>query len=198
MKLSIASNNAHKIQEIKAILGRRFDQVLSMREAGLDMEIEENGTTFQQNALIKARAVAEATGCAALADDSGLSVDALDGAPGVYSARYAGVHGDDEANNDKLLQQMQPVADGHRGAAYHCVMALVRPDGTELTAEGSCRGEILRQRQGTGGFGYDPLFFLPEYGCTMAQLTPQQKNAMSHRFRALVALEKQLDEEKEG
>ncbi len=195
MKLIIASNNAHKIREIKAILGGRFDQVLSMREAGLEMEIEENGTTFRENALIKAHAVADATGCAALADDSGLSVDALDGAPGVYSARYAGMHGDDEANNDKLLREMQHVPDGQRQGAYHCAMALVRPDGTELVAEGSCAGEILRARQGKGGFGYDPLFFLPAYNCTMAELSPEQKNAMSHRFQALIALEKQLDEE---
>ena len=195
MKLIIASNNAHKIREIKAILGGRFDQVLSMQEAGLDMEVEENGTTFRENALIKARAVAGAAGCAALADDSGLSVEALNGAPGVYSARYAGTHGDDEANNDKLLREMQDVPDGQRGAAYHCAIALVRPGRGELVAEGGCPGVILRKRQGSGGFGYDPLFFLPEYGCTMAQLTSQQKNTMSHRFRALIALEKLLGEE---
>ena len=195
MKLIIASNNAHKIKEIKSILGNRFDEILSMREAGLDMDIEENGTTFCENALIKARAVAEATGCAALADDSGLAVDALGGAPGVYSARYAGEHGDDEANNDKVLAEMADVPDGERGAAYHCVIALVRPGMRELTADGACQGWLLRQRQGTGGFGYDPLFFLPEFDRTMAQLTPEEKNSMSHRFRALEALVKLLDQE---
>jgi len=196
MKLIIASNNAHKIKEIKAILGERFDEILSMREAGLDMDIEENGMTFCENALIKARAVAEATGCAALADDSGLAVDALEGAPGVYSARYAGEHGDDEANNDKVLAEMENVPEGERGAAYHCVIALVRPGKQELTADGACHGYLLRYRQGTGGFGYDPLFYIPEFNRTMAQLTPEEKNSMSHRYRALEALVKLLDQEK--
>ena len=195
MKLIIASNNGHKIKEIKAILGERFDEILSMREAGLDMEIEENGTTFAENAMIKACAVSEATGCAALADDSGLAVDALNGAPGVYSARYAGEHGNDEANNDKVLEELINVPDGQRGAAYHCVIALVRPGMKALSADGSCRGEMLRYRQGNGGFGYDPLFYLPEFDRTMAELTPEEKNSMSHRFRALEALVKLLDQE---
>jgi XTP/dITP diphosphohydrolase len=195
MKLIIASNNEHKIREIKAILQDRFREILSMEEAGLLMDIEETGVTFRENALIKARAVAEASGCAALADDSGLMVDALNGAPGVYSARYCGVHGNDEANNDKLLERMAGVPAWRRGAGYWCAMALVRPGMEDRVAEGSCRGRILEQRRGSGGFGYDPLFYLPEFDCTMAQLTPGQKNAISHRYRALVKLEEMLEEE---
>ena len=197
MKLIIASNNTHKIQEIKAILKERFPEILSMEEAGLFMEIEETGTTFGENALIKARAVAEATGCAALADDSGLMVDALHGEPGVYSARYAGGHGDDEANNDKLLGKMAGMPRLQRGGAYWCAMALVRPGMAELVAEGSCQGQILEKRQGNGGFGYDPLFYLPKLGRSMAELEPGEKNAISHRYRALVKLDELLKQEKQ-
>ena len=191
MKLIIASNNAHKLIEIRAILGDHFGEILSLREAGIDHETVEDGTTFMENALKKAREIAGISGCCALADDSGLCVDALDGGPGIYSARFAGVHGDDEANNDLLLEKLRDVED--RGAYYTCAMALVYPDGRELTAEGYLFGEIGTERRDSNGFGYDPLFILPERGCTTAELSPEEKNAISHRANALHALVKQLE-----
>ena len=191
MKLIIASNNTHKLIEIKAILGNHFGEILSMREAGIEHETVEDGETFLQNAEKKAREIAEISGCCALADDSGLCVDALGGAPGIYSARFAGVHGDDEANNDLLLEKLSGAAD--RRAHYTCAMALVFPDGRELTAEGYRYGEIGTERKGTNGFGYDPLFVLPERGCTTAELSPEEKNAISHRANALHELVKKLE-----
>lgn len=188
MTLIIASNNAHKVREIGAMAAGRFERVLTMKEAGLDLDVEETGSTFQENALLKAQAVANAAGQAALADDSGLEVFALGGEPGVYSARYCGWHGDDEANNRKLLERMASVPDGRRAARYVCAVALVRPGLKTLTAWGECPGVILREPRGHGGFGYDPLFYLPELHCTMAELTPEQKNAISHRHHALQAL----------
>ena len=192
MKLILASNNAHKLEEIRAILGPWFEEIQSLREAGIDHETVEDGKTFMENAIKKAREIAELSGCCALADDSGLCVDALDGAPGLYSARFSGVHGDDEANNDLLLKKLEGVPDAERGAHYTCAVALVYPDGKTLTAEGYLYGVIGHERRGTGGFGYDPLFFLPDYGCTTAQLPPGGKNTISHRAKALHALEKQL------
>ena len=192
MKLIIASNNAHKLQEIRAILGDYFGEILSMREAGIEHETVEDGETFLQNAVKKAREIAEIAGCCALADDSGLCVDALGGAPGIYSARFAGVHGDDEANNDLLLEKLKDAE--NRGAHYTCAMALVYPDGRLVTAEGEFYGEIGYERRGTNGFGYDPLFYLPERGCTTAELSPEEKNAISHRAIALKRLVEKLEE----
>ena len=194
MKLIIASNNAHKLIEIKAILGDHFGEILSMREAGIEHETVEDGNTFLENAVKKAREIAQISGCCALADDSGLCVDALDGAPGIFSARFAGVHGDDEANNDLLLEKLKDRKD--RGAHYSCAMALVYPDGRVLTAEGYLYGEIGYERRGHNGFGYDPLFVLPERGCTTAELSPEEKNAISHRANALHALVEKLEEQK--
>ena len=191
MKLIIASNNTHKLTEIKQSLGNYFGEILSMREAGIDHETVEDGETFMQNALKKAREIAEISGCCALADDSGICVDALDGAPGIFSARFAGVHGDDEANNDLLLEKLRNVTD--RRAHYTCAMALVYPDGRELTAEGYLYGEIGFERRGSNGFGYDPLFVLSERGCTTAQLSPEEKNAISHRANALHLLVEKLE-----
>ena len=193
MKLIIACNNKHKLEEIKAILGDHFAEIQSMAEAGIEHETVEDGETFMENAVKKAREIAEISGCCALADDSGLCVDALDGGPGIYSARFSGVHGDDEANNDLLLKKLEGRDD--RGAHYTCAMALVYPDGRTLTAEGYLYGEIGHERRGTGGFGYDPLFYLPERGCTTAELPPGGKNAISHRAKALHALVRQLNEE---
>ena len=190
MRLIIASNNKHKLEEIKAILGDHFGEILSMREAGIEHETVEDGETFLENAVKKAREIAEISGCCALADDSGLCVDALDGAPGIYSARFAGVHGDDEANNDLLLEKLKDT--DNRGAHYTCAMALVYPDGKLVTAEGYLYGEIGHERAGSNGFGYDPLFVLPERGCTTAQLSPEEKNAISHRANALHELVKKL------
>ena len=190
MKLIIASNNAHKLVEIKAILGSLFDEILSMREAGIEHETIEDGSSFMENAVKKAKEIAELSGCCALADDSGICVDALDGAPGIYSARFCGHHGDDEANNRLLLKKLEGRED--RGAHYTCAIALVYPDGRQVCAEGYMYGQIGYEEKGENGFGYDPLFFLPEYGCTAAQLSPEQKNQISHRASALHALLAQL------
>jgi XTP/dITP diphosphohydrolase len=193
MKLIIASNNAHKLEEIRAILGDSFEEILSLREAGIDHETVEDGQTFLENAEKKAREIMEISGCCALADDSGLCVDALDGAPGIYSARFSGVHGDDKANNRVLLQKMQGVED--RSAHFTCAMVLVRPDGSAVRAEGYFYGQIAFEEAGENGFGYDPLFYLPERGCTSAQLSPAEKNAVSHRAQALQKLLALLREE---
>ena len=191
MKLIIASNNEHKLIEIRQILGAHFGEILSMREAGIEHETVEDGSTFMENALKKAREVAELSGCCALADDSGLCVDALDGAPGIYSARFAGVHGDDEANRQHLLELMKDKTD--RGAHFTCAMALVWPDGRTVTAEGYIYGEITHEKRGSNGFGYDPLFLVPELGRTTAELEPEHKNAISHRAEALHALVGKLE-----
>ncbi len=193
MRLIIASNNAHKLIEIREILGGEFDDILSMREAGIDHETVEDGSTFMENAEKKAREIAEISGCCALADDSGLCVDALDGAPGIFSARFSGVHGDDEANNRLLLQKLEGVQ--NRGAHYTCAMVLARPDGSIVEAEGYLYGEIAHEEVGSNGFGYDPLFYLPERGCTTAQISSEEKNAISHRANALRELLKKLREE---
>lgn len=190
MKLIIASNNAHKLVEIKAILGDYFEEVLSLREAGIDHDTVEDGTTFMENALKKAREIAEISGCCALADDSGICVDALDGAPGIYSARFSGVHGDDKANNRLLLEKLEGAES--RKAHYTCAIALVKPDGSAVTAEGYLHGEIGFEEVGENGFGYDPLFILPERGCTTAQISSEEKNAISHRAVALKELVEKL------
>lgn len=190
-RLVIASNNPHKVREIQAILGGVFAGIVPMAGAGLDMDVAETGNTFAENAALKARAVANAAGCWALADDSGLCVDALGGAPGVYSARWSG--GGDEDNNEKLLREMEGRA--NRSAHYACAMALAGPDGAVLTAEGRCEGAIGFERRGKGGFGYDPLFVLPGSGRTMAELTDEEKNAISHRGLALMALIDKMREE---
>ncbi len=191
-RLIVASNNGNKLKEFTAILGGRF-QIVSMHDAGVDADIEETGATFEENALIKAHYVAQATGCAAIADDSGLAVDALNGAPGVYSARYCGRHGDDEANNDLLLQNLKDVP-APRKARYVAAIALVRPGKPDIVRRGECGGEILFERRGNGGFGYDPLF-LCETGETFAQITPEVKNAISHRRRGIEAVLRALEEE---
>ena len=191
-KLIVASNNKNKLKEFAAILGSRYE-IVSMREAGIDADIEENGTTFEANALIKAEYVAKVTGCAAIADDSGLEVDALGGAPGVYSARYCGRHGDDEANNDLLLEHLKNVP-APRTGRYVAAIALVRPGKAAIVRRGTCDGEILFERRGTGGFGYDPLFVC-ETGETFAEVSAETKNAISHRKRGIEAVVRALEEE---
>ena len=191
-RLIVASNNANKLKEFEAILGGRY-RIVSMREAGIDADIEENGTTFEENALIKAEYVAKATGSAAIADDSGLEVDALGGAPGVYSARYCGRHGDDEANNDLLLANLRDVP-APRTGRYVAAIALVRPGRAPIIRRGTCDGEILFERRGQGGFGYDPLFQC-ETGETFAEVSMETKNAISHRKRGIMAVLAALKEE---
>ena len=193
-KLVLASNNFGKLRELRAMLGDRFD-VRSMREMGVEADVEETGETFEENALIKARALMQMTGCATLADDSGLCVDALGGRPGVYSARFCGVHGDDEANNDLLLKEMDAVPDGQRGAHYGCALALCRPGHADMTVYGRCDGRILRARDGEGGFGYDPLFWSDDLQMSFGQADAESKNRISHRARAIEALIRALETE---
>ena len=190
MKLIIASNNAHKLVEMKAILGEYFEEILSLKEAGIDHETVEDGTTFLENAEKKAREISEISGCCAIADDSGVCVDALDGAPGIYSARFCGHHGDDEANNRLLLEKLKN--EENKKAHYTCAIVLVYPNGKTISAEGYLHGEITENRAGANGFGYDPYFYLPEYGCTTAELDPEVKNKISHRGNAIRALVEKL------
>ena len=197
MKLIIASNNAHKVSEIKAILGCFYDEILSLREAGIDMDVVEDANTFEGNALKKAREVfAVADADAVLSDDSGLMVDALGGAPGVYSARYAGEGHDDAANNAKLLDALKDVPGEKRTARFRTSVALIRRGMPAVTANGSVEGVILRYPQGENGFGYDPLFYYEPLKKSFAQLTPEEKNSVSHRRRALESLCDKLRAEK--
>lgn len=188
----MATGNPGKIREIARMLENLGIDVVAQSEFGVT-DADETGATFAENSLIKAQHAVAATGLPAIADDSGLSVDALDGAPGVYSARYAGPACDDEANNDKLLAELEGVED--RTAAFHCVATFVEPGGAApLVAHGEWRGSILRARQGDGGFGYDPLFFVPDCGCSSAELEADQKNARSHRGQALRKLVELLEQ----
>ena len=181
-KVVMATGNPGKIREIARLLDGLGIDIVAQSEFGV-ADAEETGTTFAENSLIKARHAAAATGLPAIADDSGLVVDALGGAPGVYSARYAGPECDDEANNFRLLAALEGVED--RTAAFHCIASYVEPAGETLVAEGIWRGSILHAGQGDGGFGYDPLFFVPDCGCSSAELSSEQKNRRSHRGQAL-------------
>ncbi|HHL39754.1 MAG TPA: XTP/dITP diphosphatase [Deltaproteobacteria bacterium] len=185
MKLVIATRNPGKAREIKAILSDADLTVLTLDDfPGLELP-PEDGATFEENALIKARHVAERTGLAALADDSGIEVDALGGRPGVYSARYAGPGATDEENNRKLVEELRGVDEARRTARYRCVVALVTPEGLEKTFSGAFEGRIVLEPRGSGGFGYDPYFFVPSRRMTAAQLPPDEKNRLSHRAEAL-------------
>ncbi|MBQ2714265.1 MAG: RdgB/HAM1 family non-canonical purine NTP pyrophosphatase [Clostridia bacterium] len=184
MKLIIASNNKHKIIEIKSILGDTFEEILSQKEAGFEGEAEENGATFAENSYIKAKEIADKfPGYATLADDSGLAVDALGGEPGVNSARYCGEHGNDGANNEKLLTVLKN--EKNRKAKFVCAITLILPDGKVLTTEGETEGEIIHTLEGTGGFGYDPLFLSKDLAKTFGEASEEEKNSVSHRGRAL-------------
>ncbi len=183
----LASGNKHKVKEIKELLPEY--QILSCKEAGFDAEIEENGKTFYENALIKAKTVSKALNLPALADDSGICVDALDGAPGIYSARYAG-DGDDKHNNELLLKNME--GKENRRARFVCCMVYYKPDGEIITATGKTEGEILDKEYGENGFGYDPLFFSLDLNKCMGLATSEEKNSVSHRFRAIEGIKKQL------
>ena len=177
-KLIIATNNKHKLKELREVLHPYFESILSLEEAGIQHETVEDAATFEGNALKKAREIACISGCAALADDSGLSVKALNGEPGVYSARYAGEPCNDRKNLELVLEKMEGIKD--RTACFVCVLALVTPSG-ELTARGEVAGELTYAPQGEGGFGYDPIFYIPQYICPFAQMTQEQKNQLSHR-----------------
>ncbi len=183
-RLVVASGNAHKLKEIAEIF--TDFEVVSQKQMGFSAEVEETGTTFLENALLKARAACLALGLPVLADDSGLCVDALDGAPGVFSARYAGGHGDDKANRALLLKNLEGKA--NRRAHFTCALALVYPDGKTLTAEGRTYGEILFSEEGDGGFGYDPIFKSEDLNESFGLAGAEEKNAVSHRGRALRSL----------
>lgn len=191
-RVILASHNAEKLAELQRILAAavpslKAEQVIS--SVGVDLpDVVEDAVTFQGNALLKARAAAEVTGLPAVADDSGLAVDVLGGAPGIFSARWSGGHGDDEANNDLLLAQLADVPDAHRTARFVCAAALVAPDGTEEVETGTMSGRLLHARHGAGGFGYDPLFLPEGEGRSAAELTPEQKDAISHRGEAFRAI----------
>lgn len=189
MKLLIASNNQHKIEEIKQILGNKFDEILSLSDVGIVCDPEENGKTFLENALIKVYAVSKLTDLPVLGDDTGLCVDALNGAPGVHSARFAGDH-DNAKNRKKLLACLEGLTD--RKAHFTTAVALLYPDGRLITAEGNVDGKILEHEVGTNGFGYDSLFYCTELNKTFAEATAEEKNSVSHRGRALQKLAEKL------
>ncbi len=183
-RIVVASNNPHKLREIAEIFPEY--RILSQREAGFDVEVEETGETFEENALLKARAACKALALPVLADDSGICVNALGGAPGVYSARYCGWHADDKSNRALLLKNMEGKTDR---TAYFCSsMVLVYPDGKELKAEGRTYGKLLTAECGDGGFGYDPIFFSDDLQKSFGEATAEEKNRVSHRYRALCAL----------
>ena len=196
MKIVLASRNKKKKVELQALLSQYIDgiEILSLDEVGIYGEIEEDGVTFEENALIKARTAA-VSGYVGVGDDSGLEVDALGGAPGVYSARYAGEHGDDEANNNLLLKNLEGKSD--RSARFVCCIACVFPEkyGYEpIVVRGHVEGEILTERHGNGGFGYDPLFYFKQFGKTLAEVSPEEKNSVSHRANAIKLFAEKLKE----
>ena len=184
MKVILASKNQHKLTELSAILSQLGFEIALESEYGLDIDVEETGTTFEENSFLKAEAVMKAAGLPVLADDSGLMVDALDGAPGVYSARY-GNKTSDKARTVFLLENMKDVPDGARTAKFVCVITCLWPDGRKIVARGECPGVIAREPHGENGFGYDPVFYLPERAMTYAELPGEEKNKISHRARAL-------------
>ena len=195
MKMVLASKNPHKLVEIQKIVERFDIQLVLDSELGVDIDVEETGTTFEENSLLKAKAVMEATGLPALADDSGIAVDALNGAPGVYSARYGFDDSlDDWGRLQLLLKNTENVPDGQRQAQFVCVITLMTPEGQMIQARGEVHGELLRAPAGTGGFGYDPIFYYPPLGKTLAEVAPEEKNQVSHRARALKVLYEKMKE----
>lgn len=196
MKLVLASKNKKKLAEMNDILSHLGVEVCSEAEAGVDVEVEETGTTFEENSLLKARAVMEASGLPAIADDSGLMVDALGGDPGVYSARYGGPGLDDTGRWQLLLKNM--AGESNRACKFVSVICCAFPDGGEVMARGECPGILAQGPSGDGGFGYDPIFYLPQLGKTMAQLTPAEKNQISHRARALAGFQKEWERQRHG
>ena len=197
-KIVFATGNEGKMREVRLILQDLGFPVLSMKEAGVSLDIEENGTTFAENAMIKARAVWEKTGGIVLADDSGLVVDYLGGEPGVYSARYLGEDTSYEIKNQAIIDRLADAKEEERTARFVSAIAAVLPDGSELVTEGTIEGLITHESAGNGGFGYDPIFYLPEYGVTSAEIPIEKKNEISHRGKALEAMKKALKEEEAG
>lgn len=191
-RIVFATGNAGKMNEVRMILADLDAEVLSMKDAGITIDIEENGSTYEENALIKARAVAAATGDIVLADDSGLEIDSLGGEPGVYSARYLGEDTSYSVKNANLIERLQGVPDEKRTARFVCAIAAVLPDGQELTTRAAIEGRIGYEEKGSGGFGYDPIFYVPELHKTTAELTGEEKNLVSHRGKALQLMKEEL------
>ncbi|MDP4118048.1 MAG: XTP/dITP diphosphatase [Bacillota bacterium] len=190
MKIVAATNNKNKLREFVEILAPLGYHVISLKDLNMNIEVEETGSTFEENSLLKAKAIMEATNIAALADDSGLMVDGLNGEPGIYSARYC--EGSDADRVEFLLEKMKKIPDGKRTARFVSVITLCFTDGDIITARGTCEGTIAREPKGKNGFGYDPVFYIEKYGKTFAQLSPDEKNLISHRGNALSELQKQL------
>ncbi|SCZ08025.1 XTP/dITP diphosphohydrolase [Alkaliphilus peptidifermentans DSM 18978] len=191
----IATGNLHKLDEIKKILSEFPFDIKSMKDVNLEgLEIVEDGNTFEENALIKARTVMKKTGYVTIADDSGLEVDCINNQPGIYSARFAGENANDAKNNEKLLNMMKDIPENERGARFVCAMAVVFPNGDELVLRGECKGIIGQSPRGKQGFGYDPLFIVPQYNLTFAELGEELKNRISHRAVALTKLNKLLED----
>lgn len=192
MKVLVASNNKGKLKEFNKILGELGIECISMNDAGIDIDVEETGTTFLENAKIKAEAIYKIAKIPTVSDDSGLCVDALGGEPGVYSARYAGEHGNDEKNNEKLLANLKNIPPEKRTARFMSVVYLVLDDNTAISAQGTAEGFIIDEPKGENGFGYDPIFFSPTLEKTFAQASVEEKNAISHRGSALRELKRKL------
>ena len=188
----LASNNKDKVKEVKEIL--KGYNVISLKDAGINLDVEENGTTFEENALIKAKAVMEVTGQLTMADDSGLEIDYLNKEPGVYSARYMGHDTSYDIKNASLIKRLEGVEGQDRSGRFVCAIAVCFPDGREIAKRGTMEGLISEEIVGDNGFGYDPIVYLPEYGKTSAQLDPEEKNKISHRGKALELIKKELDE----
>lgn len=189
-----ATGNMGKLREIKDILGDIGEEIISMKEAGIDVDIEENGTTFEENAIIKAKAIMEMTGQMVLADDSGLEVDALNKEPGIYSARYLGTDTPYEVKNQNIIDRLEGVEGDARSARFVCAIAAAFPDGEVIVTRGTIEGVIAKEPAGTNGFGYDPIVYVPEYGMTTGQMEPEAKNKISHRGKALEEMKKILIE----
>ena len=192
MDIIIASNNKNKVREIKQILAGSFDNFYSLQEVGIDIDIEETGTTFFENALLKAKTIADITGKVCIADDSGLMVDVLDGKPGVYSARFAGEPCNDKNNNEKLLSLLKEYPYSKKTAKFVSTIVVYYPNNTYITASGEVKGHILTKYRGNGGFGYDPLFYADELEKTFGEASQEEKNAISHRARALQGIKDKL------
>lgn len=191
-----ATGNQGKIKEIKEILGDIGEEIISMKEAGIDIDIVEDGSSFEENAVIKAKAVMQLTGQLVLADDSGLEVDALGGEPGIYSARYLGEDTSYEIKNRNIIERLEGVEGEARSARFVCVIAAAFPDGDVVTTRGTIEGVIAKEPAGENGFGYDPIVYVPEYKMTTGQMEPEAKNAISHRGKALCAMKKILEDRK--
>lgn len=191
-----ATGNQDKMREIRAIMEGLDYEIYSMKEAGYDVDIEENGTTFAENALIKARAIHEMSHALVLADDSGLEVDYMNKEPGVFSHRFGGEDTPYSIKNQMIIDRLEGVPEEKRTARFVCAIAAIFPDGTEMVKEATMEGIIGYKEAGSNGFGYDPIFFLPEYGCTSSELTPKQKNDISHRGKALRMVREVIEHEK--